>query len=349
LKILFVTEKRINAGSVQAVAAYTAAGDKMGHTIAVYGYPDPAFPKIRFSADACQFDFVVFILESKLDWLSGLRVARILSTVPLDRRVVLDADGLYNDVISFANYDRNHACTAERDRWREACERLGSRIFQATLAPRDPSVKSLLFYGYSPEAVIYNSNGKNFDVVHVGHNWWRWRQLEESFFPVLGRIRERLGDICFLGLWWDACPSWAHTLGLADAFQVDAEQLRCLRITVRPPVPFTQVISTMSSAKINIMTQRPLFQQLGIITSKYFEVLSADTVPLLLIDAELAASIYGPAGKELAIQGRVDQSLLGALESPEPYRESVARVREHLTTYHSYDVRVRQLVSALES
>jgi hypothetical protein len=351
LRILFVTEKRINAGSVQAVANYVSAGDQLGHTIAMYGCPDPAFPKIRFSMDAKQFDFVVFILESKLEWLSGLRAARILSSVPRERRAVLDADGLYNDVVSLGQFDRNHASTIQRDRWREACERLGCRIFQPTLRPNDERVRSLLFYGYAPEAEVQplRPRAKTFDVVHVGHNWWRWKELEESFFPAIARIREKIGTICFLGLWWDGCPAWAEVLGLTEAFQVHPEILRSLCISVRPPVPFTEVIPTMGSAKVNIMTQRPLFQTLGIITSKYFEIFCADTIPLVLIDPELAESVYGPCGMELVLRGQVERRLLGALESPEPYRRAVQQVREHLRTHHSYATRVRQLVAALET
>lgn len=351
MKILFVIEKRINAGSIRAVASYVSAAERLGHTVALYGRPDPSLPRLRFSIEADQFDFVLFILESKLDWLSGLRVARILNAVPRERRAVLDADGLYNDVVSLGDYDRNHASIAERNRWREACERLGSRIFQPTLTPLDPRIRPLLFYGYSPEeeAQPEDPRTKAVDVVHVSHNWWRWKQLEESFFPALGRMRERIGEICFLGLWWDGCPPWAAALGLAEAFRVDGARLKSLRITVRPPVPFTQVISTMSSAKVNIMTQRALFQRLGIVTSKYFEILCADTVPLVLIDSALAESVYGAAGRELTLNGQVERRLLAALESPEQFREVVQRAREHLRSHHSYQTRVRQLVTALEA
>src|SRR6266851_3369167 len=260
LRILFVIDKRINAGSIRAVASYASAADRMGHTIAAYGSPDSSLPKVRFSMETDQFDFVVFILESNLNWLSGLRVARILRTVPHERRVVLDADGLYNDIVSLGDYDRNHASIAERNGWRETCERLGSRIFQPTLTPLDPRIKPLLFYGYAPEeeARPEDPRGKTVDVLHVSHNWWRWKELEELFFPAVGRMRERIGEICFLGLWWDGCPPWAAALGLTEAFRVDRARLKSLRITVRPPVPFTQVISAMSSGKVNIMTQRPL-------------------------------------------------------------------------------------------
>jgi len=351
LRILFVIDKRMNAGSIRAVASYVSAADRMGHTIALYGSPDPSLPTVRFSTDPKQFDFVVFILESQLSWLSGLRVARILKAVPRERRVVLDADGLYNDLVSLGDYDRNHSSIAERNRWREACEQLGSRIFQPTLTPLDPRIKPLLFYGYTPEeeASAEDPRAKAIDVVHVSHNWWRWKELEEHFFPAVARVRERIGEICFLGLWWDGCPPWAAALGLTEAFRVDPARLKALRITVRPPVPFTQVVSAMSRGRVNIMTQRPLFQRLGIITSKYFEIICADTIPLVLIGPQLSQAVYGPAGAELTLNGQVERRLLAALETPEQFRGAVRRVREHLRTHHSYQTRVQQLVAALEA
>ena len=60
-------------------------------------------------------------------------------------------------------------------------------------------------------------------------------------------------------------------------------------------------IQVMSTGRINIMTQRPLFRELKILTSKYFEIFSADTIPLVMIDPDHAEMVYGPAGRELAL------------------------------------------------
>src|SRR5438105_15097439 len=91
MKILFVMDKRVNAGSIQAVANCVRAGDEFGHSIALYGRQDPNFPRLRFSTEASAFDYVVFIIESRLQWMSGLRLPRILSRVPRGRRAILDA------------------------------------------------------------------------------------------------------------------------------------------------------------------------------------------------------------------------------------------------------------------
>src|SRR5712691_3292468 len=117
MKILFVMDKRVNAGSIQAVANYMRAGDELGYSFALYGHLDPNFPCVRFSTDLSSFDYVVFIIESSLSWLSGLRLPRILASVPRRQRAILDADGMYNRVISIDGYDRNHATERDRLPW----------------------------------------------------------------------------------------------------------------------------------------------------------------------------------------------------------------------------------------
>jgi DNA-binding IclR family transcriptional regulator len=60
---------------------------------------------------------------------------------------------------------------------------------------------------------------KKYDVLHVGHNWWRWKQIKEQILPALDQIREEIGEIGFIGMWWDAVPEWADKLGLEPAFR----------------------------------------------------------------------------------------------------------------------------------
>ena len=92
----------------------------------------------------------------------------------------------------------------------------------------------------------------------------------------------------------------------------------------------------------------PLFRHLRFLTSKFFEIFCADTVPLVLIDPDHAEAVYGPAGRELAWDdGRADR-LLDVLTRPERYRAIVEEVRAHLAAQHSYRQRVEELVGALE-
>jgi hypothetical protein len=162
------------------------------------------------------------------------------------------------------------------------------------------------------------------------------------------RTRESLGEICFVGLWWDAPPAWAAAVGQEDAFRVDPQRLRELGIRVLPAVPYCDVISTMSAARINIMTQRPLFRWLGLVTSKYFEIFSAETLPLVMLEPEHAERIYGPSGRDLALHGDIGSKLIDVLERPKKYQEAVQAVRRHLTTHHSYERRLHELLEMLD-
>src|SRR5215210_7435984 len=69
MKILFVMQKRVDAGSIQAAANYTRVGDELGHTIAIYGRPDPSFPGVRFSAELSGYDRNHWSDDERSEWL----------------------------------------------------------------------------------------------------------------------------------------------------------------------------------------------------------------------------------------------------------------------------------------
>jgi hypothetical protein len=349
VRIVFVMDKRLNAGSIQAVASYVRTGDELGHTIALYGQPDPQFPTVRFTLDLRNADYLVFVIESGLQWMSGLRLPRIFDVVPHSRRVILDADGMYNPLIKINGYDRNHSNDDRRKAWMTHYELLASRVFQPTFQPHLRHVGALPFYGYDPKARLAPAAApcKRFDVIHVGHNWWRWEEVSQHLLPAIDRIRPHIDGVCFMGSWWTSPPPAPAERDLEQAFKVDYDWFRRLRIDVAPPVPYTDVIRAMSQGRVNIMTQRPLFRGLKILTSKYFEIFAADTIPLVMLDPDHAQMVYGPAGRHLALYDNVADKLLDALRRPRIYREYVEAVREHLERYHSYRNRVQELVDAL--
>ena len=109
---------------------------------------------------------------------------------------------------------------------------------------------------------------------------------------------------------------------------------------------YHDVIQTMSSARINIFTQRPVLRHLKLLTLKYFEIFCADTIPLLMLDNEHAEAVYGPAGRELVLTSNVAEKIVDALRRPDYYRDIVGTVRRHLVSRYSYDQRVEELVAA---
>jgi hypothetical protein len=206
----------------------------------------------------------------------------------------------------------------------------------------------MIFYGYDPALELDPANApkKEFDILHLGHNWWRWRDIGGKLLPAVEKIRSEIGEIGFVGLWWDGPPAEGADAGPSAAFESDPAVFKRLRIKTSDSVLYTDVIRTMSRAKINIFTQRPVLHHLKHLTLKYFEIFYADTIPLLMLDEEFAVSVYGPAARELVLAKNIDQKLLDALRRPDYYRGRVQEVRSHLAANYSYDKRMGELAAA---
>lgn len=352
MNILFVMKHRGNAGSTHAVANYMRIAPKYGHSVAIYGTPISYVPELQFSMAVEEFDRVVYLFESELYRIKRLQEATLLAKFAKERRLILDADGMYNPLVIVDDYDFNHRNEADRARWIEYLGVLADRIAQPTLAPPlDPRVSAMAFFGYNPALQIDPSAAppKQYDILHVGHNWWRWREVANDLLPAFDQIRDQVGEIGFIGLWWNEPPSEGLEAGPEAAFQSDPEAFRRLGIQTPKAVMYHDVIQTMSTARINILTQRPVLRRLKYLTLKYFEVFCADTIPLLMLDADHAEAVYGPAGRELTLPGRVAEKLLDALRRPDHYRGVVEDVRRHLIAHHSYEQRVEELVAALRN
>jgi hypothetical protein len=350
MNILFVMEPRSNAGCSHALANYMRVGASMGHTMALYGVPDPAMSGMRFSTDSRAFARVIYVFESKLYRVNRLQEVAMLASFPREHRYVLDADARYKPMTVVDGYDRNYLDEDERAEWLGHYDALAGQIIQPTLeASDDPRVVTLPFFGFNPDLVTPGEAAppKKYDILYVGHNWWRWREVAGDLLPAFEQIRGQVGEIGFVGLWWDGVPSWAASLGLEPAYRVETETFRRLRICTEPPVPYHDVIRTMGTGRVNIFLQRPYLKHSKYLTLRYFEEFCADTTPLLMLDPDLAEAVYGPAGRELTLPGRVAEKVLDALQRPDHYREVVQDVRRHLLAHHSYHRRVDELVTAL--
>ena len=349
MNILFVMKHRGNAGNTHAVANYIRVAPKYGHKVAMYGEPQPYLPELSFSKDVSSFERVAYLFESEIYRLSRLDEAILLGTIGRKRRMIFDMDGMYNPVTKIDDYDFNHASEDERLRWKEYYEALSDTVMKPMIASSgDPRVRPMVFYGYDPALEIKPeaAPAKKYDIMHLGHNWWRWRDIGGKLLPAIAPIRERIGEIGFIGLWWDAPPAEGADAGPEAAFETDPALLQKLRVRTAPSVMYTDVIRTMSTAKINIFTQRPVLHHLKHITLKYFEIFYADTIPLLMLDEQIALEVYGPAVRELMLRQNIGDKILDALARPGHYREVVAAVRKHLAANNSYDRRMAELVAA---
>ena len=146
----------------------------------------------------------------------------MLGTFPREHRYILDADGRFNPYIVVDGYDRSHRDEAERAEWLDYYEALADRIIKPTIAPSDDRrVTALPFFGFNPDEVLDPAEAppKKYDILHVGHNWYRWKEVSDELLPAFEQIRDQVGEIGFLGLWWDGVPEWAHAMGLEPAYR----------------------------------------------------------------------------------------------------------------------------------
>jgi hypothetical protein len=347
MRLLFVNWAFENHGSAQDIYNYTQVARALGHEIALYGPPNGA-SAFNYSLDISSADAVIFIFEFST-WLDNLDALRLVGKVPRRRRVVIDCDGKYNDAISVVG-DVNHPDTATSQRWMEVCDSLSDKIYQPTLHPLRPNVRPFFFHAYNPVwEVPLSCFAKEYGMVYVGNNWFRWRPLQRVLQAV-EPIRAQVGRIALIGEGWDSLPARYDREFLEIAHYTDPVYLREMGVEVLSPVRFDQVIAHMSKGLFSPVIYRPLFDHLRLVTCRTFETPAANTLPLFAQEAADVAEIYGERAVELVLpQHQPQEKILDLLRRPGYYAAIVQDIRRHLTAQHSYEVRLRELIGIVES
>jgi len=364
MRFLFVYWKVHDGGSAQDIGNYIEAAKRVGHQAALY-MPEEEKAGFGSSIDFESADLVIFVLESNIYSYPGegpknyraraglmgmgqLNLARLVSKVPRERRVVLDCDGMYNDVIRVGG-DYNHPDARASQHRIELCDSISDRICQPTFHPLRANVRSFFFHGYNPDwEVPFDFRAKEYGMVYVGNNWFRWRALERVL-RALEAIRGRVGRIGLVGRDWDAMPYWVQPPLLEDAYFTDPAYLEKLDVEFLGPVPVEQVICTMSKAVFNPVLVRPLFDHLGLVTCRTFETPAANTIPLFAQHAAHVTEVYGECALELVLTENASEKIADVLERPQYYAQIVADIRRNLAEKHSYEARLQQLLEIMKS
>lgn len=355
MKLMFVYWAMEDQGSGLVIQGYTEAARALGHEVSVYGRwipgkVNPVIP-LEYSLDIESADAVLFIFEWTTQLKPGdqLDLARIVSKVPRNRRIILDGDGKYNDVITAAD-DYNHPDQASSREWIEACDSVSDKICQPTLHPLRPNVIPFLFYAYNPSWERPIETGpREYEMIYVGHSKFRWCPMMRVIQGI-ETIREQLGRIGLVGYGWDSPPHWATSIQMERAYFTDAEKLKALNIEALPPVRFQYVIDWMSKARFNPVLLRSVFGRLNIVTPRIFETVASNTIPLLVLDPDYVREIYGEQALELVLPAEAPhEKISDIVHNHERYREVVMETRRHMAEHHSHIARLRRLIEIIES
>lgn len=348
MKLVFVYWGYENAGSMLDLRGYSRAAQAMGHEVTVYGPPNPVFA-LNYSQDLAGADAVIFVVEWTTDLQYGDRLdwARLVTSVPRQRRVVIDCDGAYNEPILFHG-DYNHRTEESSRKWRDICDSLSDKICQPTFRPRLPNVRPFLFHIYDPtwEASL-DFAGKEFSMIYVGHTKFRWRGMSRVL-QAIEPVRDQVGRVALVGEGWDNPPEWTQWLEVRNDYYVDRDYLQRLNIETMPPIPYPQVPATMSKAVFNPVMYRPLFECLEMVTCRTFETPAAGTIPLFVLEPDYVREIYGEPALELVLGEKPQEKIIDVLARPEHYAQIVRGIRQDFSRRHSPEARLRELIQIIQ-
>jgi hypothetical protein len=346
---MFVYYAFEDQGSGLVIQGYTQAARALGHEVCVYGRDNPKIP-LNYSLDVESADAVIFIFEwtTQLRYEDQLDMLRLIGKVPRNKRVILDGDGNYNDLLAIDS-DYNHRDAEGSRRWTEICDSVTDKICQPTLHPLRPNVRPFLFYAYNPAwEVPLSPAGHEYGMIYVGHCKFRWRPMSRVLQAV-EPVRPQIGRIGMVGDGWGKLPAWAAAMKIEDSYYSDAALLEKLRVEVMPPVPFKQVVGTMSKAAFNPVLLRPTFNYMRIVNPRMFETPAANTIPLFAIDEAHAKEIYGEDAAALVLGDNGPEMVLDMVRRPERFRDLQMQIRQHLAEKHSHTARLKQLIEIVES
>jgi hypothetical protein len=364
MRFMFVYWRPENAGSARTIQKYSEAARKLGHEVVLYA-PKDENSSFDSSLDVESADALILVLEWNLylhpggqkepfrtirNGLMGVghvNVVKLLSKVPRQRRVIIDNDGMYNELIKIDG-DYTHLDAAASRARIELCGSLSDKIFQPTLHPLRPNVGTFLFHGYdSAWDVPLDFRAKEYGMIYVGSNWFRWRALRRVLHAI-EPIRSKVGRIGLIGHDWSAMPYWVKSPLREDAYYTDPAYLNRLDVDIMPPVPVGKVISSMSRGIINPVLVRPTFNYLRLVNPRLFETPAANTIPLFSLDPDYVREIYGERAVELVLRDDAAEQILQILQQPEAYAETVMEMRRHMMEKHSYAVRLQELIDIVK-
>lgn len=345
VKIAFVGDFKYNFGSSNTILNYVKTGANLGYDIRVseFGYIDNVVRRsVPVAEKRWKPDLFVFLYEN-YQFLSDKHIDQICSFIPRSKRILVDLDGKYSPPES-ASGDTNHSTPDSCKYWKEQYEALSDKILQPTVKPivGQKKVKQFIFFGIGEcisNPITYKQS-KEFDLIYVGNNWYRWSDVY-SLVKSINSIRSRVKRVGLFGEYWSNEVLAAYE----GATYSDVNFLRINNIEVHSSVPYAKLEAAMGKGLMNPIFVRPIINKFKFVSPRMFETFSADTVPLIPNYFTHASDLYGNYAKKLTLSNNPANDILKILDNYKTYKNLCYEIREMLKMKHSYEVRLKQLLS----
>lgn len=333
-KIAFVGNFQFNCGSSNTLLGYVRAGRKFGVDIRAseFGYIDDIVRSaIPIASRDWKVDLLVIVYES-YPFLSKNDIDLICKTVPRKKRILIDPDGKYLKP-RYCGADTNHPTPNSYGFWRDLYDSLSDVILQPFLG------SDFLYFGTDNQAPDLTQVGKDFDLIYVGNNWYRWSDMK-NLIKAVSPIRTKLKKIALIGRYWNG----KLMEEFKDATRSDPDFLKKNNVEIYESAPYGHVEETMSRGKLHPILVRPILNEMGFATPRMFETFTANTVPLIPDYFIHADKLYGDGISHLTLSENPAAKILKILENYEKYRQTAQEILQKLRQKHSYEIRVKQLL-----
>ena len=363
MKICFCGHIFYCAGISETVYQYSLAAKKQGVDFVVAGYVDdkaankfnlvgPSSSSDHLGADAEEgeeypltFDnvkdidlFVLFFDNGNFydrDKYPG-ELDRLLRVLPRDRTIVVDTDGKYNDTVTHED-DCNHISRRDCSNWKHTFDSVSDAIFQPTLKPMNPKVRSLVFWGYAePQNKLVNSH----DLMYLGSNWYRMTKIKE-FLGSFTSLRDYYPRISVWGKNWIV-----HDKYWPSATRPDIEFFAARNIRLKEYMAdFGKFTETLSSATFSPILIRPVSTRMQLLTPRMFETFASGAIPILTRDFYYSKDLFGAHSQELMLGRDPKAKLIDMAKNAAHYWEVANSIRKELKKKHSYEQRLSELIA----
>ncbi len=341
-RIAFVGNYQYHCGSSNTLLGYVKAGKAAGYDIRVseFGYADKTIKSIIPVADKdWKPDLLVIVYES-YPFLSEETIDEIRNTVPRSKRLLIDPDGKYSDPCSAGN-DSNHSAANSYRYWTGLYDSLADIILQPFIKKRPKSKKkahSFLYFGMDNQLPDLKKVEKDYDLLYVGNNWYRWPDFKKLITKIAPA--RRLKRIGLIGRYWDE----EIMPGFETATASEPSFLKQNRITPEKSAPYGQLEKSMSRGRLNPILIRPILYKLKFVTPRMFETFNAETIPLIPGYFNHARDLYGEEIKRFILGGNPADDILKIIDNYKYYQKLAQTISHKLKSGHSYESRIKELM-----